>query len=152
MGYVASAAMAFDCITARRRAIRRQGTPPLYEVENRMPDVASPAPAEFVVVLITVPDDEVAGRLAHTLVSEKLAACVNVLPSVRSVYAWEGKICNEGELLCLVKTRRELFPALRERVLALHPYQVPEIVALPLVEGSDMYLAWLRESTRPGCP
>jgi periplasmic divalent cation tolerance protein len=52
----------------------------------------------------------------------------------------------------LVKTRRELFPALRERVLALHPYQVPEIVALPLVEGSDMYLAWLRESTRPGCP
>jgi len=108
----------------------------------------SPSPTDFVVVLVTVPDDEVANRLAHALVAEKLAACVNVLPGVRSVYAWEGEICNEGELLCLLKTRRDLFPAVRERVLSLHPYQVPEIVALPLVEGSDGYLAWLRDNTR----
>jgi periplasmic divalent cation tolerance protein len=109
----------------------------------------SPPPADFIVVLVTVPDDEVAGRIAHALVSEKLAACVNVLPGVRSVYAWEGEICNEGELLCLLKTRRELFPDVRERVLALHPYQIPEIVALPLAEGSAPYLAWLRGGTRP---
>jgi periplasmic divalent cation tolerance protein len=106
------------------------------------------APEDFVVILVTVPDEEVAGRLAHDLVTEKLAACVNVLPSVRSVYAWEGEICNEGELLCLLKTRRALFPAVRDRVRKLHPYQVPEIVALPLVEGSDDYLAWLRDNTR----
>lgn len=109
----------------------------------------SPPLADFIVVLVTVPDDEVAGRLAHTLVSEKLAACVNVLPGVRSVYAWEGEICNEGELLCLIKTRRELFSAVRERVLELHPYQIPEVVALPLVEGSAPYLTWLRNGTRP---
>jgi periplasmic divalent cation tolerance protein len=108
-----------------------------------------PSATDFVIVLVTVPDDEVANRLAHTLVTEKLAACVNVLPGVRSVYAWEGEICNEGELLCLLKTRRELFPAVRDRVLSLHPYQVPEIVALPLVEGDDAYLAWLRDNTRP---
>ena len=106
------------------------------------------APTEFVIVFVTVPDEVFAGRLAHDLVSEKLAACVNVLPSVRSVYAWEGEICNEGELLCLLKTRRALFPAVRERVLDLHPYQVPEIIAIPLVEASETYLAWLRDNTR----
>ncbi len=111
---------------------------------------APPAPADFVVVFITVPDEQVANRIAHTLVSEKLAACVNVLPGVRSVYVWKGEICNEGELLCLVKTRRELFPGVRERVLDLHPYEVPEIIALPLVEGSDIYLAWLHEATSLG--
>jgi len=117
-----------------------------------MADEAPPAlaPADFVVVLVTAPNEDVAGRLAHDLVAEKLAACVNVLPSVRSVYAWEGEICNEGELLCLIKTRRALFPAVRERVLDLHPYQIPEIIALPLVEGNDDYLAWLRDSTRSG--
>jgi periplasmic divalent cation tolerance protein len=113
-------------------------------------DHASPSPADFVIVLITVPDEQVASRIAHALVSEKLAACVNVLPGVRSVYFWEGEICNEGELLCLVKTRRELFPGVRERVLDLHPYQLPEIIALPLALGSDLYLAWLRDSTRLG--
>jgi periplasmic divalent cation tolerance protein len=107
-----------------------------------------PSPADFVVVLVTVPDEQVASRIAQALVREKLAACVNVLPGVRSVYAWKGEICNEGELLCLVKTRREIYPWVRERVLALHPYEVPEIIALPLIEGSDTYLAWLRDSTQ----
>jgi periplasmic divalent cation tolerance protein len=106
------------------------------------------SPAEFVIVLVTVPDEQVASRIAQALVSEKLAACVNVLPGVRSVYAWKGEICNEGELLCLLKTRRALYPGVRERVLQLHPYEVPEIIALPLIEGSDNYLAWLRDSTR----
>lgn len=108
------------------------------------------APTEFVIVFVTVPDEAFAERLARDLVSEKLAACVNVLPSVRSVYAWQGEICNEGELLCLLKTRRALFPAVRERVLDLHPYQVPEVIAIPLVEGSETYLAWLRDNTRAG--
>ena len=115
-----------------------------------MPATAAPSPRDFIVVVVTAPNHEVADRLAHTLVSEKLAACVNVLPGVRSVYVWKGEICNEGELLCLLKTRRELFPAVRQRLLALHPYEVPEIIALPLVEGSEPYLAWLRDNTQTG--
>ncbi len=113
--------------------------------ENTPP---SPSPDQFVMVLVTVPDPKVAGTIAHALVEERLAACVNVLPAVRSIYAWKGEICNEGELLCMIKTRRNLFPAIRERVLDLHPYEVPEIIALPLVEGSESYLDWIAENTR----
>jgi len=107
-----------------------------------------PAPAgDFVVVLVTVPDQATAITLARALVGEKLAACVSILPGIRSIYTWEGSLCDEGELLCLAKTRRMLFPALRERVISLHPYQVPEIIALPLVEGNPPYLEWLRGET-----
>ena len=105
-------------------------------------------PGEFVVVLVTTPDAEVAANLAKTLGTEKLVACVNILPGLRSIYAWKGKVCDEAEVLCVMKTRRALFAAVRERVVALHPYEVPEIIALPLVEGSAPYLAWLRDETR----
>ncbi len=108
------------------------------------------SPAELVLILVTVPNDAVADRIAHALVVEQLAACVNVVPGVRSIYKWEGEICNEGELQCLVKTRRSLFPAVRDRVRALHPYQIPEIIALPLVEGHSDYLDWVRANTRSG--
>ena len=107
-----------------------------------------PRPSDFVVVFVTTPSAEVAANLARALVTEKLAACVNILPGLRSIYTWEGKMCDQEELLCVLKTRRELFPALRDRVTALHPYQVPEIIALPLVDGSATYLAWLRDETR----
>ena len=107
-----------------------------------------PHPADFVVVLVTAPNAEVATTLAKTLVAEKLVACVNIVPGLRSIYAWEGKVCDEEEVLCMLKTKRALFTALRERVVALHPYQVPEIIALPLMEGSAPYLAWLRDETR----
>ena len=109
-------------------------------------------PDDFVVVFVTAPSAEVAAALAKTLVTEKLVACVNVLPGLRSVYAWEGKVCDEEEVLCVLKTRRALFAAVRERVTALHPYQVPEIIALPLVDGSAPYLAWLRDETREPLP
>jgi periplasmic divalent cation tolerance protein len=115
-----------------------------------MAENPTPSPDQFVVILVTVPDDKIAGQLAHALVEERLAACVNVLPAVRSIYAWKGEICNEGELLCLLKTRRALFDAVRERVLDLHPYEVPEVIALPLVEGSATYLQWLHDTTLPG--
>jgi len=112
----------------------------------------SPRPADaFVVVLVTVPSQEVAASLAKTLVEEQLVACVNILPGVRSIYRWEGKICDEAELLCVLKTRRTLFPAVRERVVSLHPYQVPEVIALPLTLGHAPYLDWLHHETRaPG--
>ena len=108
----------------------------------------SPQPGEFVVVFVTAPSPEVAANLAKTLVAEKLVACVTILPGLRSIYTWEGKVCDEEEVLCVLKTRRELFPLLRDRVTALHPYQVPEIIALPLVDGSAPYLTWLRDVTR----
>jgi periplasmic divalent cation tolerance protein len=102
----------------------------------------------FVVVLVTVPNQDVAASLARTLVEEKLVACVNILPGIRSIYSWQGTICDEAELLCVLKTRRELFPTVRERVVALHPYQVPEVIALPLTLGHAPYLDWLHDETR----
>ena len=112
------------------------------------PEPAAPSPADFVVVFMTAPDADVAGRIASTLVDERLVACVNILPGLRSLYRWEGKLCDEGEVLCLMKTRLDLFPALRDRIAALHPYQVPEIIALPLAAGSAPYLDWVCQSTR----
>jgi len=109
---------------------------------------AALAPGDVVIVMVTVPNQDVAATLAKTLVEKKLVACVNILPGVRSIYAWQGKMCDDNELLCLLKTRRALFPAVRDLVTALHPYEVPEIIALPLVEGNAPYLGWLRKETR----
>jgi len=86
---------------------------------------------QVVVVLMTFPDRERALALGRTLVEERLAACVNVLPEVRSIYRWEGEVCDEPEVLCLLKTTAARVEALRARAVALHPYQVPEVIALP---------------------
>lgn len=103
---------------------------------------------DFVVVFITVPNQDIATSMARTLVEEKLVACVNIVPGIRSIYAWQGKICDDAELLCILKTRRGLFPELRARVVALHPYDVPEVIAVPIAAGHEPYLAWLRGETR----
>lgn len=108
-----------------------------------------PSEPDLLVVLCTVPSEAVAEALARALVGERLAACVNVLPGVRSIYRWQGEVADDRELLCLIKTRRELFSALRDRVAALHPYDVPEIVALGAQDVSRSYLAWVAESTSP---
>lgn len=100
-----------------------------------------------VVVLITVPSREEAERIAEALVGERWAACVNILPSVFSLFWWEGRVSKEEESLLLVKTRRELFSSLASRVRELHPYTVPEIIALPVVEGWRDYLQWVDDST-----
>jgi periplasmic divalent cation tolerance protein len=96
------------------------------------------------VVLLTLPDRERALALARTLVEERLAACVNVLGEARSVYRWQGELCDEAELLCMVKTTRARWDGLRARVLALHPYQVPEVIALAVQDGHAPYLDWVR--------
>ncbi len=111
-----------------------------------------PNPADFVVALVTVPDAEAAARIGRALVEEQLAACVNIVPGLRSIYAWQGKLADDAEVLCVIKSRRAIYPALRDRVAALHPYDVPEIIALPLVEGNAPYLAWLAGATRPVSP
>jgi periplasmic divalent cation tolerance protein len=97
------------------------------------------------VVFSTFPDAETAARIARTLVDERLAACVNLLPMVRSIYRWEGKVCDEAETLAIIKTTAERYAALRARIIELHPYQVPEVIALALADGHPPYLAWLAE-------
>ncbi len=105
------------------------------------------AAADFLIVLVTVPDADTAARIAQAIVGERLAACVNILPGVRSLYRFEEKLCDDAELLCVIKTRRALYDSLQSRVSALHPYQVPEIVAVSVTAGSQPYLAWLLAST-----
>jgi periplasmic divalent cation tolerance protein len=103
--------------------------------------------AEFILVLTTVPDARSGEEIAGVLVEERLAACVTISAAARSVYRWEGKICAETESVLLIKTRAALFERLEARIKKIHPYKVPEIIALPIEKGSADYLAWLEEET-----
>lgn len=101
-----------------------------------------------VVVFIMVGSPDEAARIGRVLVEERLAACVNVVPSVASTYWWKGKIEEAGEVLLVLKTRDDLLDALTARVRGLHSYTVPEVIALPIVGGNPDYLAWIDESTQ----
>ena len=103
---------------------------------------------DALVVLVTAPSAEQAAALARALVEARLAACGNVVPGLRSIYRWEGQVRDEPEALLVLKTTRDRLEALRERQLALHPYDVPEVLALPVEAGSAAYLAWLAAETR----
>jgi periplasmic divalent cation tolerance protein len=103
---------------------------------------------EAVVVLVTCPSAEKAAEIARALVEERLAACGNVVPGIRSIYRWEGKVHDDGEALLVLKTARGRFDELRRRVETLHPYQVPEVIALLVEAGHASYLDWIAESTR----
>lgn len=96
-----------------------------------------------IVVLSTCASAEEAQRLARALVEKRLAACVNVLPGVRSVYRWQDAIEDQEELLLVIKTNRTLLEELRDEIERLHSYEVPEVIALPIVDGSERYLAWM---------
>ena len=97
----------------------------------------------FQIVLTTCPDKACAERIAQTLVEEGLAACVNILPPMHSIYRWKGKIEQATEQLLVIKSTVARFPAIRERIQALHPYELPEIIAVPIADGLPGYLAWL---------
>lgn len=96
----------------------------------------------------TCKDRRQAARIARTLVREKLAACVNIVPGVASIYAWEGKVEEGREVLLVIKSRSALSKRLTARVKALHSYSVPEVVTIPIASGNPDYLRWVRESTR----
>jgi periplasmic divalent cation tolerance protein len=96
------------------------------------------------VVLVTAPDLEAGARIGRSLVEEGLAACANLVPGVRSIYRWQGAIHDDAEVLLIVKTRASLVEALAARVRALHPYELPEVLALPVSGGSEPYLDWVR--------
>ena len=101
---------------------------------------------EPIVVLCSVPSPEVGERIAEALVGDGLAACVNVLGEMRSVYRWKGAVERDREQMCLIKTTRDVFAEVVERVTALHPYEVPELVALAIADGNAPYLEWLLAS------
>lgn len=102
------------------------------------------------VVLVTAPDAETAARIARALVGEGLAACANLVPGVRSIYRWEGAVQDDAEVLLVLKTSRSRCPALAARVKDLHPYELPEVIALPVEGGSEAYLAWVLGAVEPG--
>lgn len=105
---------------------------------------------DAIVVLVTAPSAEVAAALARTLVEEGLAACGNVVPGLRSIYRWEGKVQDEPEALLLLKSRAEAFDRLAARIVELHPYDVPEVLRLGVEAGHAPYLAWIRDAVRSG--
>lgn len=98
--------------------------------------------------LCTCPDPACADTIATALVEERLAACVSRLPGLQSVYRWEGRVEQAGEVLLLIKTTTERLPALSARVQALHPYELPELIAVQAAGGLAPYLAWVAEQTR----
>lgn len=105
---------------------------------------------DVVVVLVTCGKGAEARRIARTLVAERLAACVNIVPRIESIYRWKGRVERAREVLLAIKTTRRRYPALERRVRELHSYDLPEIVALPLHAGSASYLRWVAESVEPG--
>ncbi len=109
----------------------------------------TPPDPQVRVVLITAPNVDVAAKLARALVAERLAACVNVVPGVRSFYRWEGEVQDDAEVLLIAKTRGDRGEALAARVKDLHPYDLPEILELPATGGSAAYLAWVQSESSP---
>ena len=101
---------------------------------------------EYIVVLITTSSLDEAKRIGTSLIDNKLAACTNIISSVESIFRWQGEVCNEKEAMLIVKTRRGIFNDLQSKVKELHSYDVPEIIALPILDGNSDYLKWLDSS------
>jgi periplasmic divalent cation tolerance protein len=103
---------------------------------------------DFEIVVSTCADREQAERIAHSLIELHLAACVNILPGVQSIYRWQGGVESSAEVLLLIKTKSELRDEVKAAVSRLHSYEIPELLVLPVADGSEAYLAWLEESLR----
>ena len=104
---------------------------------------------DVLVVLCTLPEGDTAAKVGGALVKARLAACVNLIPQLRSIYEWQGEICDDPEVLAIIKTTRDRFESLRARLAELHPYECPEIIGVPVEAGHADYLAWVAEVTRP---
>ena len=108
-----------------------------------------PIPMSVLICLTTCPDRSAADRIATALVDERLAACVNIVPGIHSTYRWQGQVMRDEELLLIIKTTVERMAELRARLPQLHPYELPELVAVESVDGLPAYLDWVRDETRP---
>ncbi|HSJ14217.1 MAG TPA: divalent-cation tolerance protein CutA [Longimicrobiales bacterium] len=106
-------------------------------------------PVAACVVLVTTPVVADAERIVQALVEERLAACGNIVPAVSSIFTWQGALERSAEVLVLLKTSQALLPALTARVVEMHPYELPEILAVPVLGGLDAYLEWIEASTGP---
>jgi len=102
---------------------------------------------EFCVIYVTVPDENAAARVTESVVDSKLVACVNAIPGIKSTYLWKGQVTTDQEILLMMKTRTELFDRLQETIKTQHPYETPEIISVPITNGIQSYLDWIRDST-----
>jgi periplasmic divalent cation tolerance protein len=105
--------------------------------------------ADYVVVLVTCPNRRQAAQLAKTLVGRRLAACVNIVPGVQSLFWWQDRVHQAHETLLIMKTRAKAFEPLRRAVRAHHPYDVPEVIAMPIARAHQPYLRWITSSVEP---
>jgi periplasmic divalent cation tolerance protein len=105
---------------------------------------------DYLLVSMTTGSSEEAERIAEALVQERLAACVNIVPAITSIYRWQGEVHRDSEVLLIAKSCPELFDSLAARVKELHSYEIPEVIALPIVAGSEAYLNWIGESVKRG--
>lgn len=103
---------------------------------------------EYILVMTTVPDMEVGQILAEKIIEDRLAACVTQFAPVQSLYWWEGKISQDQEYVLFIKTKASLFPRLESKIIQIHPYKVPEIIALPILTGHKSYFDWLDKETQ----
>jgi len=99
------------------------------------------------VVFVTVPDEETAEKISRDIVQNGLAACVNIIKDIRSIYMWEGKLEDGKELLLMIKTSSSAFKKLKDRIKTLHPYSVPEVIAIDVIDGNKDYINWVLEET-----
>ena len=104
-------------------------------------------PEDFIIVFVTVSNEDEALKIARYVVEHRLAACTNIVHGIRSIYRWKEEICDDRELLCIMKTKKTLFKTLRDAIKQIHSYEVAEIIATPLVEGAEDYLRWLDRET-----
>jgi periplasmic divalent cation tolerance protein len=111
--------------------------------------VAGGIVTDKIVILVTAANQDEGRKIARHLVEAQLAACVNILPAIESVYRWQGQTLEERECLLIIKSARALFAEIESAIVRLHSYQTPEIICLPIVEGSRKYLQWISESVRP---
>lgn len=128
----------------RRRDDSRAMNTDKYESKSHGRDIVDRQP---LVVYCTCPDQTVAERIAEALVIERLAACASIVPGLISIYRWQGQVRRDAEFLLIIKTRDVVYSLLEARIRELHPYEVPEILALPIQAGSAAYLGWLADNT-----
>lgn len=102
-----------------------------------------------IVIFVTAANRNECKQIARRIVETRLAACVNILPPIESIYRWKGQIAEEGEFLLIIKSTEALFAEIETEILKLHSYQTPEIICLPVIEGSRNYLQWISESVKP---
>lgn len=103
--------------------------------------------SEFIVILCTVSSKDEGNKIAGSLVQKRLAACANIIDGISSIYEWKGEICKDEENLMIIKSRKSLFEEIKKEILSLHSYELPEIVSLPITDGLEPYLDWIKENT-----